>query len=721
MLGDIRTSNHSLTTMAKIDHGEALAVERADFDCNLFGKKVGRLELSDGVVQKVMSGSEMLLDAMKAARAEDYELIYLTTPNYSPRVQALMLDVQSFLLGVHVDHKVTYSAPLEFFSLNHLQNQLLDNGESTDISIVPYPFDASLQVQPVSPALRDLALASGEHSRFKVDPRIPKEVFEQLFTAWVQNSINRTLAHETFIAVDSSTGAEVGLITVKQKGPALVDIGLLSVAATHRRKGIASMLLNKAASWAMDRIGHLKDYNPTLQVVTQGANVGACKTYEKYGFTLKSVQIVNHVWLPEHLHKLPLQPVKDKANIPYCKQFLTGAEKGYINELLDSRLLDSSSKYTNLCSNKLRQIFRGTYGPNIIHDADSGSAHDSGHYCKHVVVTNSGTAALEMAAILCNVGAGDEVIMPSYTFSSTANAFVLRGGVPVFVDIRPDTLNIDEKLIEQAITSKTKVICCVHYAGIPCEMDTIMSIAKKHNLFVVEDAAQGFLSTYKGRQIGTIGHFGCFSFHYTKNIICGEGGALSVNCEEEMARRAYILWEKGTNRCEFMSGKIDKYEWIDVGSSHVPSEVSSAILYSQLEQCVEITNRRLANFAFYSKGLASLAARSCFRIPAVSADTTNNAHIFFLVLPSEEKRKLFQTKLKERGIASISHYVPLHAAPAGVKFGRVGKGSEGMSVTFEVLQGLTRLPVWVGLEEEELQKVVNTIEEVCAIIFSKEA
>lgn len=287
----------------------------------------------------------------------------------------------------------------------------------------------------------------------------------------------------------------------------------------------------------------------------------------------------------------------------------------------------------------------------------------------------------------------------------------------MFVDIRSDTLNIDESLIEQAITSKTKVICCVHYAGIPCEMDTIMSIAKRHNIFVVEDAAQGFLSTYKGRQLGTIGHFGCFSFHYTKNIICGEGGALSVNCTDDMARRAFILWEKGTNRCDFMSGKVDKYEWVDVGSSHVPSEVSSAILYSQLEQCVEITKRRLANFAFYAKELAPLVSRFCFRIPTVSKDTTNNAHIFFLILPSEEKRKLFQSKLKEHGIASISHYVPLHSAPAGMKFGRVGAGSESMSVTFEVFRGLTRLPVWVGLEEKDLQKVVTSIQQVCDDIY----
>ena len=202
--------------------------------------------------------------------------------------------------------------------------------------------------------------------------------------------------------------------------------------------------------------------------------------------------------------------------------------------------------------------------------------------CEEVVVTASGTAALEMAALLCEVGPGDEVIMPSYTFSSTANAFVLRGAIPVFVDIREDTLNIDEKLVEAAITTRTKVICVVHYGGVACEMDTICDIATRHNLLLVEDAAQAFLSSYKGRKLGTIGDLGCFSFHYTKNVICGEGGALAINRSPERAKRALILWEKGTNRCDFMSRKVDKYEWVDVGSSNVPSEISSAILWAQL-------------------------------------------------------------------------------------------------------------------------------------------
>ena len=230
--------------------------------------------------------------------------------------------------------------------------------------------------------------------------------------------------------------------------------------------------------------------------------------------------------------------------------------------------------------------------------------------CKEVIVTASGTSALEMAAILYEVGPGDEVILPSYTFSSTANAFVLRGAIPVFVDIRRDTLNIDESLVEAAITKATKVICVVHYGGMPCEMDTICDIATRHSLFVVEDAAQGFLSTYKGRQLGTLGDFGCISFHYTKNIICGEGGALVVNRSEEHAKRALVLWEKGTNRCDFMSGQVDKYEWVDVGSSNVPSEISCAILWAQLQESESITARRKLNYRAYMDGIRAVAKRN---------------------------------------------------------------------------------------------------------------
>ena len=780
------TSIPSTETSHEDDQIGEHVIERADFDCNLFDLEVGRLELCDEDVQKIMNGESRITAALQRAHTAGYELIYLTTPNYNPQCQTLLMDLESSLIGTNVDYKTTYRAPLEFFSKHHLECQSptrkssssstsshvtcsktsgsssssssscscsscinstsssssssggggilihssafadVDIGAGSGIRIEPHPFDPSLESQLLSPELRELALASGQYSRFKVDPVMPSSGYDQLFTAWIQNSINRTLAHETFVAVDLATGKHVGMITLKQKGEALVDVGLVAVAPTHRRKGVASMLLSKATLWAIDKIGHLTEtHNPTLQVVTQGANLAACKTYEKHGFTVSSVQVVNHVWLPAHLENASNNiPVRDRASIPYCKQYLTGNERNYIHEILDSRLLDSTSKFTTLCSQKLQislnsGIIALPIPPPVAAPAPQLLQNEEkllkNMKCERVLITNSGTAALEMAAILCDIKEGDEIIMPSYTFSSTANAFVLRGGVPVFVDIREDTLNINEQLIEAAVTKKTRAICCVHYAGIPCEMDEIMDIAQRHSLYVVEDAAQAFLSTYKGRKLGSIGHFGCFSFHYTKNIICGEGGALSVNCSQEMVRRALILWEKGTNRCDFMSGKIDKYEWVDVGSSHVPSEINCAILYAQLEQCEEITKKRLTNYSFYYEAFVQMQKgkeNEYFRLPQMPEHAQNNAHIFFIILPSVAKRDLFQKKMKERGVAAFSHYVPLHSAPAGLKYGRVGTGSEGMQVTNTVYNGLLRLPVWVGLEHQDLSKVVSAVEGV---------
>ena len=734
-----------------------LCVEPADFDTKLFGLQVGRLEVDDEASQFIVTqGNMQVMQAARCARDSGYDLLYLTSPSYNPQNCALLLELESALPGVTVDMKTTYRAPLQFFSKHKLQNALLpkDSIGSSGVSVIPHKFDGTQPTQPLSQELRSLSLASGEYSRFRTDSRISSTHFEAMYTAWVQNSIDRKVADETFVAIDDSTGVEVGFVTVKCKGKALIDVGLLAVAASHRRRGIASMLLSKATLWAIDKIGHLTEHNPTVQVVTQASNVTACKAYEKFGFTVSSVQIVNHVWLPHHIDNA-LHPVRDRAQIPYCRQFMTGNEKTYVLEILNKCALDSASRFTTLCSKKLKHILNGglttLVSPSLLpipiqapftaatfaqpQTDTSMSALDTvvphAHSCAgslQVVITNSGTAALEMAAILCDMQPGDEVLLPSYTFSSTANAFVLRGAVPVFVDIRADTLNIDETLLEAAITSRTRVICCVHYAGIACEMDTIMRIAHKYGLKVVEDAAQAFLATYKGRQLGTIGHFGCFSFHYTKNVICGEGGALSVNSHEKDVSRALILWEKGTNRYDFMSGKIDKYEWVDVGSSHVPSETNCAILYAQLEQCDVITAKRLTNFRYYQSELAryshakvttgSLAKQPTrFRIPYVPAQTENNAHIFYLIFASQELRIQFSEKMKKAGIAVFSHYVPLHSAPAGLKYGRVGKGSEAMSVTNAVFAGLLRLPIWAGLTTSDLRSVVDAVKNACDDLF----
>lgn len=323
--------------------------------------------------------------------------------------------------------------------------------------------------------------------------------------------------------------------------------------------------------------------------------------------------------------------------------------------------------------------------------------------CHKALLTHSCTAALEMSALLLDLEPGDEVIMPSFTFVSTANAFVLRGAVPVFVDIRPNTLNIDENLIETAITPRTRAICVVHYAGVGCEMDAIMAIAEKHGLFVVEDAAQGILSTYKGRPLGSIGHIAALSFHETKNVICGEGGALLIN-DERFIERAEILREKGTNRSKFFRGQVDKYTWVDVGSSYLPSEILAAFLAAQLDEADTITRNRLALWNQYYAWARSHEAAGRVRRPVVPAHCTHNAHMFYLLLPDVATRTRFIDSMRERDVHPVFHYIPLHSSPAGRRFGRT---SGTLTVTDSTSDKLVRMPFWLGLEDH--------LDYVCAV------
>ena len=358
-------------------------------------------------------------------------------------------------------------------------------------------------------------------------------------------------------------------------------------------------------------------------------------------------------------------------HIPFNKPFLTGRELGYLTSAHDSHHLSGDGSFTKKCHAWLE-----TY---------SGSG--------RALLTHSCTAALEMAAILADIQPGDEVIMPSYTFVSTANAFVLRGGVPVFVDIRPDTLNIDENLIEAAITPRTKAIVPVHYAGVACEMDAIMAIAKRHNLLVIEDAAQGVMSSYKGKPLGAIGHMGTYSFHETKNVISGEGGALLVN-DPRFTERAEIIREKGTNRSLFFRGQVDKYTWVDIGSSYLPSEIIAAFLWAQLEDAQAITAKRMTIWQNYHAALAGLEAAGKLRRPTVPADCTHNAHMYYVLLDSLTKRTEVIARLKLSGINSVFHYVPLHSSPAGMKYGRA---SGQLPNTEALADRLVRLPIWLGL------------------------
>jgi dTDP-4-amino-4,6-dideoxygalactose transaminase len=368
------------------------------------------------------------------------------------------------------------------------------------------------------------------------------------------------------------------------------------------------------------------------------------------------------------------------SGIPFNKPYMTGRELDFIAEAHANGHLSGDGPFTRRCHAWLER----TTG------------------ARKALLTHSCTAALEMAALLLDLEPGDEVVMPSFTFVSTANAFVLRGAVPVFVDIREDTLNLDERLIEAAITPRTRAICVVHYAGVACEMDEINAIAAKHGLAVIEDAAQGILSTYRDRPLGTLGALGALSFHETKNVIAGEGGALLVS-DPRFAERAEIIREKGTNRSQFFRGQVDKYTWVDVGSSYLPSEILAAFLAAQIEEAETITERRLAIWQRYHEAFADLEAAGRLRRPIVPEHCRHNAHMYYLLLRDLDERTRFIRALKEADIHPVFHYVPLHSAPAGIRFGRaVG----GLPVTTHTSDRLVRLPLW--LPDMDQPRVIDT-------------
>ena len=370
-------------------------------------------------------------------------------------------------------------------------------------------------------------------------------------------------------------------------------------------------------------------------------------------------------------------------NTPFNIPPYIGNEENYIKQAIANHKICGDGEFTKKCNAKL--------------EAMTGA--------QKALITTSGTAALEMAAILADIQPGDEVIMPSYTFVSTANAFVLRGAKIVFVDIRPDTLNIDEKLIEDAITDKTKAIVPVHYAGVGCEMDTIMEIAKRHNLCVIEDAAQGVNAFYKGRALGSIGDYGCFSFHETKNYSSGEGGAILVNNEKDV-ERAEIIREKGTNRSKFFRGQVDKYTWVDMGSSYLQSELNCAYLYAQLEDPSVINDDRLASWRLYDEMLTPLTQQGKIELPFIPEECTHNAHMYYIKVKDLDERTKLIAHLKENGIGAVFHYIPLHSSPAGQKFGRF-HGED--KYTTKESERIIRLPMYYGLKN-------NDVESICGMV-----
>lgn len=354
---------------------------------------------------------------------------------------------------------------------------------------------------------------------------------------------------------------------------------------------------------------------------------------------------------------------------------MTGKELSYIAEAHANNMLAGDGPFTRRCHRWLEE------------KTD----------CSNALLTHSCTAALEMAAILSDIHLGDEVIMPSYTFVSTANAFVLRGAIPVFVDIRRDTLNIDETLIEAAITPRTKAIIPVHYAGVSCEMDVIMAIAKRYGLLVIEDAAQGVSSRYRGRPLGSIGHLGCYSFHETKNIISGEGGALLIN-DSSLSERAEIIREKGTNRSLFLRGAVDKYSWVDIGSSYLPGEIIAAFLYAQMEYADQITARRSEIWNRYHDAFSALEVAGCLRRPVIPEGCAHNAHMYYLLLRDLDQRSIFIDSMKNQGVHCVFHYVPLHSSSYGRQ---IRQFSGDLPVTENLAERVVRLPMWIGLEEQQ--------------------
>lgn len=372
-----------------------------------------------------------------------------------------------------------------------------------------------------------------------------------------------------------------------------------------------------------------------------------------------------------------------QITIPFNRPYTVGTEFAQIQYAIDKGWLSGNGYFTKQCHVWLESHLR----------------------CRKAFLAHSCTAALEMAAILTEVEPGDEVIMPSFTFVSTANAFVLRGAVPVFVDIRPDNLNLDETKIEAAITPKTKAIVPIHYAGVPCEMDTIMAIANHHRLWVVEDAAQALFASYKNRPLGSIGHLATLSFHETKNIICGEGGALLVNYPHWL-ERTEIIWEKGTNRSQFFRGEVNKYSWVDIGSSFLPNEISAAFLWAQFQEAERITEGRRYIWQRYHEAFADLEQQEKVRRPIIAEISDHNAHLYYLLLPSSEKRNQFIRDLKTDAIDAVFHYVPLHSSPAGQKFSRA---HGELTYTDDLSSRLVRLPLWIGMTDAMIDRVIEAV------------
>ena len=507
-----------------------------------------------------------------------------------------------------------------------------------------------------------LASRSEIFSWVKRDPSMTLSQFEVLSRKWTKAMFLRKTCDEVFAAF--SNEEPVGLVALKIELLNGRKTGrVVLIAADEEHNEVVETLLQRAVMWCSEKEVDMEFSLPSTNEIL-------CDLMKRMNMKQQSETWRYHAWLPVRKYI--------RSNVPY----VTFREQKNLMQMLKSKQIESAGPFTARC----QQWIEETLGT------------------KKALLVGSATSALDQAAILCECGPGDEVIMPSYTFVSTANAFVLRGATPVFVEIREDSLNMDETKIEAAITERTKVIVVVHYAGMPCEMDTIMEIARRRGLLVVEDAAQAFLSTYQGRYLGTIGDLGCVSFHYTKNVIAGEGGALLVNTERFLDR-SVIVWEKGTNRYDFIQKKVDKYCWVDIGSSFVPNECMSAFLLAQLDEAFEMTEKRVRICKTFEASLAALVDRGKFKM--LKTGEGYNCHIFWIIFHSEEERSNMQRKLHDLGVQCFSHYMPLHSAPAGLKFGKVA--DPDMENTKAAGSCLIRLPVWADMTWQTVYKVISSM------------
>ena len=625
------------------------------------------LGVRTGLIKSATEASK-LHDVIKTCATQDFELLFWTPD----------ADVGAELHGKEWFTGYVTAKAVEF--------QLL-LASSHILALIPKEMNPDFMIEELASAadqedfndLVELALIAGHHSRYRQDPALTHAQFKSLYTAWVRNSMAKLAADHVFVARRKEDGKAVGFITIKlsrEKGSA--SIGLLGISPSCQRQGLGAALMSTACVFVQNA------GVPQITVQTQADNDNAVKFYASQGFALTGLapKPTYHIWLTHWVLN----------QVPYNVPYLTGDEGKELCRLVDSHKLDSLGKYTVACEQWLERKLG----------------------CSKVLLTLSATAALEQAVLLCDIGPGDEVIMPSFTFVSTANAVALRGATPIFVDIGND-LNIDVLSIEEAFTPKTKAIMVVHYGGNACDMDAVMRLAKDKGVFVIEDAAQALLSTYKGRCLGTIGHLGCLSFHYTKNTVCGEGGALLVN-DPRFQSPATVIREKGTNRTDFMLSKVSKYEWMSLGSSFVPSELCSAFLLPQLLDAEESAFRRHRVCHAYRTLLAPLVAQGLFRFAGtlghgdVQAERRGNGHIFPLIFPSAESRKAVQTAMTAQKVQCLTHFVPLHLSQGGIKYGKVMPHSS-LEHTLTASVCLLRLPVWPGMRFGHVQYVVQVLYE----------